>query len=304
MAASQQALVGESRAREAFATISSAALRPLHVLVVAPSILFLATLGLMLFHAPDGPAFVYDRLALTILIVIVFLRACVLQRQLWVGGSVIWPLFALLLLALHDGLGQPYSAEIWSVFAAKWFVPIALYVAATHIFRSEIELHQFETFALLAFAYLSLTSIFFMIGFKALIFPRFILDDGLGIHADRARGPFLQAVANGLAINLLGLLVLNSFRRGRLRGIWALLVMIALPLAILATKTRAVWLSFGVSIIAVVLLSPSHRLRRACLTILVSCAVAVAAVVSLPDHHRWLGERLQENGPVEFRMIP
>src|SRR5579862_9743760 len=74
MAASQQALVGESRAREAFATISSAALRPLHVLVVAPSILFLATLGLMPFHAPDGPAFVYDRLALTILIVIVFLR--------------------------------------------------------------------------------------------------------------------------------------------------------------------------------------------------------------------------------------
>ena len=36
--------------------------------------------------------------------------------------------------------------------------------------------------------------------------------------ADRARGPFLQAVANGVSLNLLGLVALDSFRRRRLRS--------------------------------------------------------------------------------------
>ena len=302
MAAVEQVFARDVGASDPFATFVSAALRPLHWLMPAPSVTFLAMLGLMLFHSPDGPPFIYDRLALGILIFAVFLRACVLREPLWVGGSVTWPLLALLLLALRDALAQTYTAEVWSVFAAKWFVPIALYIAAAHVFQGKSELHQFETFALLAFAYLSLTSIFFIAGFKTFIFPRFILDESLGIHADRARGPFLQAVANGLALNLLGLIALDSFRRRRLRGVWALLLMVVWPLAILATKTRAVWLSFATSIAALALFSSSGRLRRACLAILFCGAVVLAAVVSLTDHHRSLDERLQENGPVAFRV--
>jgi O-antigen ligase len=302
MSAVEQTFAAHSAASNVIGTVVGAILRPLHALMAAPSLIFLATIGLMLFHSPDGPAFIYDRLALGILIAVVFLRECALREPLWVGGSVAWPLLALLLLALRDALAQPYTAEIWSVFAAKWFVPIVLYIAAVHIFRTETELQRFETFALLAFAYLSLTSIFFITGLKTFVFPRFILDESLGIHADRARGPFLQAVANGLALNLLGLIALDSFRRRRLRGIWALLLMVILPLAILATKTRAVWLSFTTSIVALALFSSSGRLRRACLGMLFCGAVVLAAVVSLTDHHRSLGERLQENGPVEFRM--
>lgn len=282
--------------------VFSAALKPLHLLIVGPSLLFVATLGLMLFHSPDGPPFLYDRIALGILILVVFLRVCVLREPLCVARSLAWPLLGLLFLALRDAFMQPYTAEIWSVFAAKWFVPIALYIAAAHVFRSEHKLQHFENFALMAFVYLSLTSIFFIVGLKSFIFPRFILDESMGIHAGRARGPFLQAVANGLALNLLGLIALNSFRRGRLRGIWTLLLIVAMPLAILATKTRAVWLSFAVSIVVLTVFSSSGRLRRACVGILVCGAVALAFVISFTDHHQSLGERLQENGPVEFRM--
>ena len=98
---------------------------------------------------------------------------------------------------------------------------------------------------LVVLGYLCLIAILFLFGAKGLIFPRYILDESLGIHADRARGPFLQAVANGVTLNLLGLIALDSFRRGRLKRLPALLFLIALPLAILATRTRAVWLSFA-----------------------------------------------------------
>ena len=78
-----------------------------------------------------------------------------------------------------------------------------------------------------------------------MIFPRFILDPSLGIYTDRARGPFLQAVANGVTLNMLGLIALAAIARGRLRGALAAIFLAALPLAILATKTRSVWISFA-----------------------------------------------------------
>ena len=84
---------------------------------------------------------------------------------------------------------------------------------------------------------------------RALIFPGYIVDENVGIHADRARGPFLQAVANGMTINMLALLALDSSRRQRLRGVLAMSFFFAVPIAVLATKTRAVWLAFAGSVI-------------------------------------------------------
>jgi len=141
-----------------------------------------------------------------------------------------------------------------------------------------------------------------MIDAKQLIFPRYILDESLGYHADRARGPFLQAVANGVTLNLLGLVALNSFRRKRLRGVLALLLLGALPLAVVATRTRAVWLSFCLSILVLLFFSPSRRLRRACLCLVIAGGMALSAVVTLSDRNFSLTDRLQERGPVMFRM--
>jgi O-antigen ligase len=137
---------------------------------------------------------------------------------------------------------------------------------------------------------------------REFIFPRYILDEGLGYHADRARGPFLQAVANGVALNLLGLVALNSFRRKRLRGVLAILFLVALPLAILATKTRAVWLSFALSILGLLFFSPSRRLRRACLCLVLAGGMGLAATVAFADRNSSLSDRLEERGPVIFRM--
>lgn len=277
-------------------------LRPIQALIAGPSLLFLGTLTLMLFHPFGALVPAFDRFAFGMLLFAMFLRACLLREPIGLRGPIILPLMILTAWACTEALMQPYSAETWSIVAAKWLVPLGLYLAASRIFREPDQLRHFEVFTWLTLGYLSAMAILFMIGARECIFPRFILDESLGIHADRARGPFLQAVANGVALNLLGLLALDSFRRRRLRGVPAVVLLTGLPLAIIATKTRAVWLSFAASIVALPFLTADRRLRRACLLMCAGGVLSLFAIYAFTDGHRSLAERLEENGPVKFRM--
>ena len=275
-------------------------LRPLQALVAAPTYLFLLTMALMLFRPPDYRFHSYDRFAFVLLVFVVMIRACVLREKIKLGGPTLWPMCGLILLSACDAASQPYNPQIWSIFASKWLIPFALYYVAGFLFQDETDWRRFEVFALSALAYLSLIAILFMVDARQFIFPRYILDESLGIHADRARGPFLQAVANGVALNILGLLALDCFRRKRLRGPLAAFLFIALPAAILATKTRSVWLSFAASIV-ILSFSSSRRLRRTCISMLV-VGTAVLLMVTLLSDRKSMGDRLSERSPVEFRM--
>ncbi|MGA9800805.1 MAG: O-antigen ligase family protein [Terriglobales bacterium] len=279
------------------------AFRPLHALMAAPEALFLATLAIMLFRPPDLQFYWLDRIAFLLLLFVVALRMLALRRRATIANPVMWPMAALLLLGLCSLLVQPYDPQSWSVFAAKWVVPFALYHLAGSVFDNPASLRRFETFTLVVLSYLCLIAILFLFGAKELIFPRYILDEGLGIHADRARGPFLQAVANGVTLNMLGLIALDSFRRGRLKGPPALLLAIALPLAILATQTRAVWLSFAGCIPVLMFLSSSKRVRRACLCLILAGGVGVLTALSFEDTSTSIFARLEERSPVEFRIV-
>lgn len=270
--------------------------------MAAPALLFLFTMAVMLFRPADYRFHSYDRFAFVLLIFVVLLRSWTMRIPVRIAGPVVWPMSGLLVLALYDALSQPYDPETWGVLAAKWLVPLSLYVLAGHIFEDPQSRRRFEVFALLVLSYLCVIAILFMVGATDFIFPRYILDEGLGIHADRARGPFLQAVANGLALNMLGLLAMNSFRRHRLPKLPAVLLLTALPLAIVATKTRAVWLSFAGSILWLMFFSPSRCLRRTCLCLALGGGLGLTALLSLGGSHQSLSERLEESGPVTFRM--
>jgi putative inorganic carbon (hco3(-)) transporter len=271
--------------------------------MAAPALLFLATLAVMLFRPPDLQFYWMDRIAFLILVLVVALRALLLRRPLNVVDPALWPMAALLLLGLASLLLQPYDAQSWSVFAAKWVVPFVLYHLAGAVFDNPAALRQFETFALIVLGYLSLIAILFLLGATGWIFPRYILDESLGIHVDRARGPFLQAVANGVTLNLLGLIALDSFRRGRLRGVLALLLLIALPLAILATQTRAVWLSFAGCIVILIFVSSNRKIRKACLLLVLAGGAGLLAALSFDNTNISFFDRLEERSPVEFRVV-
>ena len=281
---------------------AAVAVRPLQALIVAPSLVFLFTLTVMLFRPPGVDFYSLDRIAFGLLVFAVLLRVLVQRQPLRVDGQVTWPMLGLLILAFAGLVTQPYDVQNWSVFAAKWVVPFTLYHLAGFIFDDDQSLRRFETFCLVVLAYVSFTAIAFLFDARALVFPRFILDESLGIHADRARGPFLQAVANGVTLNLLGLMALDSFRRRRMRGVLALLLLMALPLAILATKTRAVWLSFAASLLLLRFLSPSVRLRRACTGLVLAGLGGLLISLSFADGDGSLGTRLEERSPVDYRV--
>src|SRR3712207_9200411 len=49
-------------------------------------------------------------------------------------------------------------------------------------------------------AYLGLIALFETVHLNSLVWPRYILDPNVGIHLGRARGPFAEAGANGMAM--------------------------------------------------------------------------------------------------------
>src|SRR5580692_4957736 len=276
-------------------------LRPLHAMVAAPTALFLMALTAMLLRHPDVPFYEIDRVAFALLVVGVAVRAVVKRDQLLVVERATWPMIGLTLLAVASVIAQPFDNQTWCLLAAKFIVPFALFHLAGLVFREERRLRQFEAFSLVVLAYLCFTSVAFLVGAKSLIFPRFILDESLGYHVDRARGPLLQAVANGVSLNLLGVLALHALLRGRIRGLKAAALLAALPVAILATMTRAVWLSFVVSMGILIFRSHNRRLRRICVAVTMVGTVGLLITLSFDDQRRALTERLKESGPLDFR---
>jgi O-antigen ligase len=276
-------------------------LRPLQAIMALPSLLFLAALAAMLFRHPDVSFYEIDRVAFGLLVLAVVGKALVVRQRLLRIERATFPMVGLTVLAVASVAGQPFDNQTWCLLAAKFIVPFTLFHLAGMVFTEERFLRQFEIFALLTLAYLSFTAIAFLAGAKQLIFPHFILDASLGYHADRARGPLLQAVANGVSLNLLGLLAWHSFRRGTLRGVKAALLLGSVPVAILATMTRAVWLSFGATMLLLIVRSRNGTLRKACLGLAIIGAAGLLIVVSFPELQSTLTERMQERGPVDFR---
>ena len=281
------------------AVAARALLAPIQLLIAAPCLLLIAALTAMLLRPPDVEFFAIDRLAFGLLIMAVVARGLLLRQTLPLERAT-WPMLGLALLALISLLPQPFDTEAWSVLAAKFLVPFVMFHLAVLVFTDEISLRLFELFAIAVLAYLSFTSIAFLAGADSLIFPRFITDASLGFHADRARGPFLQAVANGVSLNLLALLALHSYRRGRARGTAMRLLLASLPIAILATMTRAVWLSFAATVVVLAFLSRNGRLCKACIAGAV-LVVGLGTAFIATDFGSALSDRFQERGPIDYR---
>jgi O-antigen ligase len=276
-------------------------LRPLQALMAAPSLLFLAALTAMLLRHPDVAFYEIDRVLFGLLMVGVAGRAVVHRQRLFIIERITYPMMGLTAVAIASVIGQPFDNETWSLLASKFIVPLALFHLAGLVFTEERRFRQFEIFAIAVLAYLTFTAIAFLTGAHSLIFPRFILDESLGFHADRARGPLLQAVANGVSLNVLGLLALHAYRRGSVRGPKVVVLLGAVPIAILATMTRAIWLSFSGTVVALIFRSKKSAFRRACVGLVLMAGALLVLVLSSPELGCSLSDRLEERGPVDYR---
>jgi O-antigen ligase len=300
-AISPRALRRDGVGAELAARATQFLLFPIHLLMAAPSVLFLAALTAMLLRHSDVSFFEIDRIAFGLLVVGVVARAVVLRQNLFIFERTTWPMLGLTALAIAGVIGQPFDSESWSLLASKFIVPFALFHVAALVFTEERRIRQFEIFAWVVLAYLSFTAIAFLVGAHSLIFPRFILDEGLGSNADRARGPLLQPVANGVSLNMLGVLAFLSYRRATVRGVAAAALLVPVPFAILATMTRTVWLSFAGTVLALIVLSKDRTVRRAGAAMLLVAGAGIWLALNSAGFGGALRDRIEERGPVDFR---
>ncbi|MBZ5656322.1 MAG: O-antigen ligase family protein [Acidobacteriia bacterium] len=275
-------------------------LRPLYLGLAFPSLLYLMAMTVFLFRPPDLSSYYADRIAFCGLVLLVVLRTLALREKFPFVAGITLPMIVLTALAVMRALREPFDAQAWSIIASKFIVPFALFHVAILVFRGPSERRHFQIFVVLALGYLVFIAIAFLLDARSLIFPRFILDETIGFHPERARGPFLQAVANGVSLNLLGILAVALSDK---RKTAVLLLWLVLPLAVLATMTRAVWISFAVSAIALRFRLNERRLHFVYIaTLLVALLVGLSVAMSGNSLKTTLWDRASERGPVEARV--
>ena len=130
-------------------------------------------------------------------------------------------------------------------------------------------------------AYLGLTVLFEAIGLDALVFPKYILDAEYGIHVARGRGPFVDAVANGLALYMCSVMCAMAVAMWRtwLARSLALAIGVLCMVGAFLSLERSVWI--GAVLGTVVGMLAARGLRRYLPVLIVAIAVAVMLSIGL-----------------------
>jgi O-antigen ligase len=148
--------------------------------------------------------------------------------------------------------------------------------------------------------YLGVTAILETVGPAWLVFPRYIMDPGVGIHFGRARGPFVEAAGDGLAMIFCGVAAAVAFA-GRRHRLLALIALAACAVGIVFTLTRQIWLA---AIVATLMTMVARRgLRVWLVPTAFAGALAVAAIFSfVPGFSGRADSRLADRNPVWDRL--
>jgi len=178
-------------------------------------------------------------------------------------------------------------------------VPFVMFAIAPLVFRTERDREVLLATLVFLGGYLGLTALFETVGPKDLVFPQYILDSRFGIHLDRARGPFVEAEANGLALYGCGVaaVIAAATWRRPIPRISAGAIAALCALGTLLTLQRAVWIG-AVLATAVALLS-FRGLRRFLVPALVAVPlIAITAFTFVPGLGAQATERKNAQRPI------
>jgi O-antigen ligase len=238
---------------------------------------------------------------------------CVLLRSRGLGDAprltrtgLNWLFAATLAYALVSALAagtlsdRDAAVQLFERFGVLEF---ALFLVAPIAFR-EARYRNLLLIALVALgAYLGATAVFETVGLRQFVFPRYISDPNVGIHFNRGRGPFLEAVTNGTALYLCGLaaaIAVVSWRDPIAR-LLALGVVGLCAVGIVGTLERSVWL--GTIFASCVVLASNRRARAWALPVVATGAVAALAILAvIPGLQAKVAERADNRGTVYDRQ--
>ena len=148
-------------------------------------------------------------------------------------------------------------------------------------------------------AYLSIIAVLETLNLHSLTFPRYIAYEDLGIHFGRARGPFLEAVANGLALYacmLASAIAYQTWHSARAR-LFAAVTGVSCAVSTFFTLQRSIWLAVVLGTIAALI--GVRSLRRFAVPALAAGVIGIAAALALvPGLPAEVQERRNDNRTV------
>jgi putative inorganic carbon (hco3(-)) transporter len=175
-------------------------------------------------------------------------------------------------------------------------VPFVLFFVGPIVYYGEHQRRILLGTMLVVGTYLGLVSVFQTLGPHALVFPRYIVELNQKIQAGRARGPFGDAAANGVALFdcvVMAAISLTTFRHRGVR-IWAYAICAVCILGLFLTEERSIWIGSVVATLVVAAMAP--RLRRPLLGVVGGVAVALAlALILVPGLQAQTSERLADH---------
>jgi O-antigen ligase len=198
------------------------------------------------------------------------IEAAMAGYLLWNLLSVVWPHE---LAAVEPGTGA--AIDVLRFIVTGTVLPFVAFVVARAAFRTERTIRPVLLLAVVLAAYSAVTSVLAFTGPTALVWPSYIVEspDWEG----RAVGILNQPVVNGLVMVtgfVIALFLAREPSLARAPRLAALLVAVLCVPGIYLTKTRAVWLVFGVTLVLCAIFA---RGARAGFVVTISGAVAYIA---------------------------
>jgi putative inorganic carbon (HCO3(-)) transporter len=219
------------------------------------------------------------------------------------------PIHMVLLAAATFATASSIAAHTFDLSKARFalldrfgLVPFLMFCLAPLVFGRERQ-RRFLLGVLIAVgAYIGLVNFFEGVGLKGLVFPTYITDPAVGLHFGRARGPFVEAVADGLSLYMCAVAAAIGITVWRKR--WIRVVCVAViglaALGVLFTLTRAVWIGAIAGTLVAMLVVP--RARRWVLPVVLVGVVATMAVFLLvPGLESKASSRIDDQSPVWAR---
>src|SRR3954454_24286849 len=138
------------------------------------------------------------------------------------------------------------------------FLPFLMFCLAPLIFDTLEERKVLLKVLIAVGGYLGAIALLEGVGLENLVFPSFIQDPALGLHFGRARGPFLESGANGLAMFMCAVAAaigLVTWRRQAARMTCVVVGLLCL-MGTVFTLTRQVWIGAALGCAVAVLCIP------------------------------------------------
>jgi O-antigen ligase len=246
-----------------------------------------------------GVPFSLDRFAMIYVVVVVLVREWRHRDGRLGTRPVDWVLALAALYALGSawiagGLGEREAR--FDLIDRFGVVPFAVFFAAPFAFRTERDRRVLLAGLVAVGAYLGVTALLETTGPKALIVPHYITDPSKGIHADRARGPFLDAGANGIAMYACAVASVIAYLKWRSRR-WRRVAVVVGTLCLFGvvfSLTRVVWIGAAVATpLALACTRETRRFLAPAFAVVV--ALVAIALVAIPGFAGKVDRRRNDN---------